>query len=65
MYLTYGGRQDERVEQLLSDLALVSDRFFDMAVRFVSRRVDASRWDSFVSDMASNALIPHEAFDSK
>ncbi|MEM6425879.1 MAG: hypothetical protein AAF728_12065 [Cyanobacteria bacterium P01_D01_bin.128] len=54
IYLSYGRNNTARLEQFVSDLAVVSRAFVAMAAHYASRRVVRDDWTLFIADIQEN-----------
>jgi hypothetical protein len=57
IYLSYGANREPAIRQFLTDLVSVGSAFLRMASCYVNRRVDASCWQHFLSDLNDNCLF--------
>lgn len=54
-YLSYGANRTATVTTMISDMALVAEKFTLMACHFVAKRTEKRTWPSFVGDVTANA----------
>ncbi|MDP3041501.1 MAG: hypothetical protein Q8N62_02020 [Candidatus Omnitrophota bacterium] len=57
IYLSYGQDQSLRIEQFVSDLTSVGEKFLRMTCFYVKRRIAVNSWNEFVNDLNNNGRI--------